>query len=119
MPDTRVHLDQAEHNERFFGSFDQTTYSDWAVTVLFYAALHYVDAFLAHAGFKYPGGHHTRDGLVNSVTQLRTISTEYFRLKNRSSSARYYSSRFPAPDVERSRNTDLENIKRHIRGLLP
>lgn len=119
MPDTGVHLNQAEHNERFFGSFDRTTYSDWAITVLFYAALHYVDAFLAHAGIPYPGAHRTRDGLVNSVTQLRTISSEYLRLKNRSSSARYYASRFTAREIERCRHTDLENIKRHIRRLLP
>lgn len=119
MPDTRVHLNQADHNERFFDSFDRTTYSDWAITVLFYAALHYVDAFLAHAGFTYPGGHPTRDGLVNSVTQLRTISSEYFRLKNRSSSARYYASRFSTREIERCRDTDLGNIKRHVRGLLP
>ena len=119
MPGTQVHLNQAEHNERFFGSFDRPVYNDWAMTVLFYAALHYVDAFLAHVGFADPGGHGTRDSYISSVAQLRVIHLEYFRLKNRSTNARYRAGRFSVAEIDRCRNTDLENIKRHIRGLIP
>src|SRR5437762_2448334 len=45
MPGTQDHLDQAQHNEQFFAKIDPSVNGDWAVTVLFYAALHYVDAY--------------------------------------------------------------------------
>ncbi len=118
MPRTPVHLSQADHNERFFHSFDRNIYSDWAMTALFYASLHYVDAFLAHVGIENPGGHATRDCFVNSWTELRPINREYFRLKNRSTSARYYARRFPTREIDRALNNDLENVRQHIRGLI-
>ena len=52
MPNRSAHLAQAEHNETLYSHLDQSapTYADWQVTSLFYAALHYVDAYLASSG---------------------------------------------------------------------
>ena len=118
MPGTPVHINQAQHKEEFFLSFDRTVYSDWAITVLFYAALHYVDAFLAHVGIRNPGGHSNREQYIQSRPELQPIYNEYSRLKNRSASARYYARRFSPEEIERCRNQDLENIKQRIRSIL-
>ena len=44
MATEQAHLRQAQHNEQFLTTFDPaiTPYLDWAVTVIFYAALHYI-----------------------------------------------------------------------------
>ena len=45
MPDFESHLRQAERNERVASHL--ATFPDWQTVALFYAALHYVDAYLA------------------------------------------------------------------------
>jgi len=49
MPSSLTHKQQAQHNEEFIASFDldATPYLDWVVTAIFYAALHFVDSYLA------------------------------------------------------------------------
>jgi len=119
MPNTATHLGQAHHNEQFFLCFDRRVYSDWAATTIFYAALHYIDAFLAHVGISDPGGHDVRDDLVATRPELVPVSRDYFRLKSRSRNARYYARRFPLQEIDTCRNTYLENIRNHIQGLIP
>jgi len=119
MPDLATHLRQAHHNEQFFLSFDRGIYSDWAMTVLYYAALQYVDALLAHLGILDPGGHDVRECHIRSRNELRPIHREYFRLKSRSRNARYYARHFRPEEIDRCRTTDFETIKQHVRGLLP
>jgi len=53
------HLQQAHHNEdlaRKLGSQPLEAY-DWAITVLFYCVLHFVDAYLLDRHNITPGGH--------------------------------------------------------------
>ncbi len=117
MPNTAEHINQAQHNEAFFNSMDQmdqSVYSDWAMTVLFYTALHYVDALLAQHGILGPGGHDVRDNHVARQSELRPISHLYFRLKSRSRNARYYCRRFNQAEIQRAQNQDLEGIKTHL-----
>ena len=45
MPQPTEHIAQAEKNERLYDSLLGTEFNDWAITGLFYAALHYVDAY--------------------------------------------------------------------------
>jgi hypothetical protein len=49
VPSKEDHLNRAQDNERLAGSLDLNSAInvDWAITILFYAALHYVDAYLA------------------------------------------------------------------------
>ena len=49
MPARDNHLHQAQHNEAFVASFnlDSTAYLDWAVTGIFYAALHFYNQYRA------------------------------------------------------------------------
>lgn len=108
------HILQARHNEAFYDSIDKNTYSDWAMTGLFYAALQYIDAYLATVGMVDPGGHGVRDQEVNAQAHLRPIANLYFRLKNRSRNGRYYCARFSVSELERCRNQDLARLRNHI-----
>ena len=63
MPDKAVHLAQARHNHEFFRTIDLDAYPDWALTVLFYAAVHYIDSKLAENAI-HPDNHNSRDGHV-------------------------------------------------------
>jgi hypothetical protein len=46
MPIPEKHFQKALYNEKFFNDIKQN-YTDWAITGIFYSALHLVDAFLA------------------------------------------------------------------------
>lgn len=118
MPDLAEHLLQARHNEEFFGSIDRGLYSDWAIIALYYAALHYIDAFLATVRILDPGGHAVRDPEIRQRPELQPISHHYFRLKNRSQSARYYCARFRQGELERCHRDDLGGIKAALLPLL-
>jgi hypothetical protein len=105
MPLKDDHIRQAQHNQTFCESFDKTSYSDWASTVLFYIGLHYVDAFLATRNV-HPGSHDMRDRLLAQVHELRNISRDYWRLKSFSRTARCNT----PPPFQPSDIANLENI---------
>lgn len=116
MPDMDDHLAQANHNAQFYHSFDRRSYSDWAATVIFYAGLHYIDAFLATQHID-PGSHDVRDRYITRLHELRQISDHYFALKNSSRTARYSPlARFPMQHLQELEQIHLESIKS---GLLP
>lgn len=118
MSDLADHILQARHNEAFYDNIDKNTYSDWAMTGLFYAALQYIDAYLATVGTVDPEGHGVRDQEVNARVDLRPIAKLYFRLKNRSRNGRYYCARFSVGELERCWNQDLARLRNHIAPLI-
>ena len=90
MPSTQSHLDQARRNVEFLSTIDRTRFPDWAIVVLFYVALHYIDAALAsQMPPVHPDRHQSRDNAVASSTQLLSIYDEYRKLKTDSFNARY------------------------------
>lgn len=117
MPFTEDHIAFAEHNEMFVDSFDldSTLYTDWVVTGMFYAALHYVEAYLAMLG-EQPEDHRARDSHVKR--HIPDIGKDYRWLKDYSINARYYGYRFSADDIRRNISPRLEAIKKHILDLL-
>lgn len=118
MPAKDDHVDQAKHNFDFFQSLDKETYSDWAVTVLFYTALHYIDAFLATQSI-HPGSHDIRDKYVNRVSQLKPLYPSYSFLKNHSRNARYSPpTSFTGSDVSQLESVHLRTIRTSIETLL-
>ena len=56
---------------------------DWAVTILFYSALHYIDAFLAGKNM-HPLNHDQRDEEVERNGSISNIYNDYRRLKDMS-----------------------------------
>jgi hypothetical protein len=64
MPSEDEHIAKAEQNEALFREFIAAgTNAEWAAVILFYAALHYVDAWLARSDV-HPRSHVTRRQLV-------------------------------------------------------
>jgi uncharacterized protein YktB (UPF0637 family) len=61
---------------------------DWAVTMLFYSALHYISAYQSSMG-RAAINHQHRDELIENNASLRPIYPDYRFLKDRSEQARY------------------------------
>ena len=90
MASSLNHLRQAQANEAFFEEIgaDSASSPDWAMTALFYAALHYAQAGFVHllqSGA--PSTHKDRRGVIR--TRFRSIADDYEKLYNASRSARY------------------------------
>ena len=118
MPTKQEHLDQANHNEQFYGSFNRADYKDWAVTVLFYIALQYIDAFLATKGI-HPGKHDTRDNSIQRISEIRSLWPHYRFMKDHSRTARYYPpTGFSMSDINSLETNHLQQIKVGVRPHL-
>lgn len=117
MPELDRHLPQAERNESAADAMATlpNRHPDWEVTMLFYSALHYVDAFLATRGL-HPRTHFERNDLLSNLTD---ISEYYHILFMRSMNARYHIYQFTPPEVDRIRNGAFRRVKEGILALLP
>ena len=123
MPSVSEHLEQAERNESLYKDLCRLftsvpNYTEWEVVVLFYAALHYVDAWLTRSEDIHPRNHAQRLGLVRTNNALRPISDEYRRLYRMSVLARYEMERPSLRETRRIEMNEFAAIKRHIRSLL-
>lgn len=119
MPSKNDHKAKAEHDKEFVDSLDLSTtpYLDWAITGLFYAALHYVEAYFATMKRHSPD-HRTRDSAIQRDSRIKTIYDDYNELKNYSINARYYMVRFAEPEVRKNLVPRLDNIRGRISPLL-
>lgn len=107
MPSKESHREQAEYNEQVAVSIRDTS-PDWAVTMCFYAALHWVEWYAKNQGDdleqqyqNYPSPHDRLIAYVLDIVknrQQRDLEKAYKNLKNASQTARY-----------------LENIKTNAR----
>lgn len=117
MPSKAEHRGKAEHNE-FFVSDTGNPFFDWAVCGTFYAALHYVDAYLATHNI-HPHSHAIRISHIQRDSRLNAIYVDYRELLNESRDARYEPTiTFVQADVNRVQHS-LEAIKRIILPLIP
>ena len=102
MAKSNDHIDKARHNERFAQDVRplNSDYLDWVITAYFYAALHYLEAYLAaNPVEKHPTTHGERMYYVASIFSSRSFN--YFSyLKDRSESARYETRTFSDQEVE-------------------
>jgi len=119
VPSKDEHLKKARGNERFAKSLALTEqpWIDWALTAMFYAAMHYIEAYLATKG-QHPKSHMTRDGFVGRESNLRRVFIDYQELKMYGLNARYEMVPFKANDVTDHAAKSLEAIKMHIESLL-
>lgn len=115
MPDKAAHLAKAEHNEDFVKDIGNP-YFDWQVVGLFYAAMHYIEAYLAKNNLHSPD-HTIRTSVVQKEQKLRGIYVDYRELLNESRSARYEAIVFGQSDVTRLQRT-FSRIKSHILPLI-
>ena len=89
---------------------------DWALVILFYAALHYVEAYLATVG-QHLRNHAARDSFVGRDARLRAIFSEYQDLKYYGYNARYEMQGFTASNVTDAAKS-FAKVKTHIKAIL-
>ena len=113
MPKPNEHLSWARQNETFADTLDADTQveANWAVTALFYAAVHYVNAYLVSRGLA------RQDHAVREASMRQPffdpVRTKYKRLKDMSREARYEIAPYCQRDVERAKGL-LNEIKNHV-----
>ncbi len=123
--DTKFHIGKAERNEQFFQSNNLRTspFNEWGVTVLFYAAMHYVDAILAQESrlppkWRQPHNHPNRNTGVAKSTTLGLIYNNYKNLYDRSIDARYTHISFPHGFLNNLETVSFEPVKRCVKTAL-
>ncbi len=122
MNTSAAHIAQAEHNEAFLQLVRGSAFpsGDWQVTLLFYAALHYVDAYL-HQLQPSPGIHPRRHGeRVRHVgLQLSpALAVDFLELQHCSEDARYDGRQFTPANVAALESAQFARIRAHIRTAL-
>ncbi len=119
MPKKEEHIDWAKHDRNFWTSIDldNTPFTDWVVTGMFYESLHWVEAFLDTKGYR-SGGHPDRlRNMLLFISDLGTIQADYNKLKQDSETGRYDCNRHTAEEA-RQFIPFVDNIKDHISQLL-
>lgn len=123
MATEQAHLQQAVHNEQFLATFDLviTPYLDWAVTVIFYAALHYIRAVAARYLFSNISTYGELDRMFERLQILRQnsgIYVDYRQLKDDSRVARYDMRKFSPQEVRDLRDEELSRIRQFVLSQL-
>lgn len=93
MPTKAVHLEIAEKNETFARSLDlkDEVQRGWSATVLFYSALHMIEAYFGNQRPPLHSiDHRTRDSNIGKDAVTKLVYDEYQELKNLSQAARYF-----------------------------
>jgi hypothetical protein len=92
--------------------------NDWVITMIFYGALHAIDAYAIEMLGENPRTHRYRNWLVRSDPMLSGISTEYLRLGELSRTARYNPLPEFSPSIVRQAFDDLEFIPQVVSETL-
>ena len=111
------HVKKALHNEAFIKQFKlpDSGFPDWAVTVISYAALHYIDAPLANNFAHYPQNHGERSSYIYRDEALRkNIRNDYEDLKNDGVEARYTNRIFAAQEIHKYILPSLDRVKAYV-----
>jgi uncharacterized protein (UPF0332 family) len=118
-PTVQDHLDQAQHNESFLNDFDllNTAYRDWAFTVVFYAAVHYIDAFLL-AKNQNPANHGQRLRAISQDADLSLYYKHYRHLYDDSREVRYECYRPSKDEVQQAITRWLNPLSSHVKARL-
>ena len=117
------HIRQAERNEAAYHHLDTTSgaFGDWQVTMLFYAAVHYINAYLERRSVRV-ASHDQRSFWVKTERGLRVVSSEYSELQDRGWESRYalvFFSREQARQLYAGDYRPFRNSIRNMLGLQP
>lgn len=118
MPSPREHIQWAVKSEAFGKSFflDDQLEINWSITLLFYSALHYVDAYIVSRG-RARYDHKSRAQSMEDPF-FDEIREEYKTLKDLSREARYNIAPLTKHDFKKA-DALLQRIKTHIARKLP
>ncbi|HET9406793.1 MAG TPA: HEPN domain-containing protein [Candidatus Sulfotelmatobacter sp.] len=116
MPNKPEHIAKAESNQKLADTLSRGAYLDWAVTLLFYSALHYVDAILAVSGVN-PETHTERGDAMGNNDTLKRIRPEYRTLETLSRNARYREMKIDPDDLQKARE-NFDPLCAHLRSRM-
>ena len=124
MPDSAAHRQRANENYQItthrLAINDTDVDRAWIVTAYFYAALHWVEAYLAtQAPPLHPRNHTQRKQLIAADPALSQIHPLYRELEDRSRDARYELRAFMVFEVETLRDRCLAPLRQYVAALLP
>jgi len=119
LPSRDEHVQKAKGNETFAASIrpENQTSIDWTLVVLFYAAVHYVEAYLAKHLAMHVRSHTTRDRYVGRESNLKKVFSAYGHLKFYGYNARYELDGFTVKDIQDAEKY-LATVKAQIVPLL-
>jgi hypothetical protein len=123
---TDRHLQTAERNRAIALAYLVTTApgvqpppNEWVAVIAFYAAVHYVNAYLWEIRRYAPPDHDSRNRLVTGDITLAPRRHEYRRLLNTGFRARYVPGfRLQEQDARDLIDGDLEMVRQTVRGAL-
>ncbi len=116
MAKHKKHLSQAKYNRKFYEDIKHT-YQDWAITGLFYAALHLVDAYLAQKGISVED-HKTRHRYLQMIKDLKPIYPDYRALYDHSVNARYKFVKLSTEEIVQAHDKYFVPLEKKITKLL-
>lgn len=126
MATPHQHKEKALHNERFLDAPELTggEFADWAVTVLFYSALHWMRALAAQEGYQIKG-YRTLGGIPGEEDVFRGTSIftpqayDWYRhLRDDSRDARYEMKQFSDSDFRELRQNFFQPFKSFVTSKL-
>lgn len=127
MATPQEHKAKALHNERFLDVPRLATgeFADWAVTALFYCALHWMRALAAQEGYQIKAYRSYKKGIVGEeeVFKGTGVFTQqsfdwYSHLKDDSRDARYETRQFSATDFRDLQLNFFEPFKSFVASKL-
>lgn len=126
MASVQEHKSKALHNEKFLGShkLSEGEFVDWAVTALFYSALHWMRALAAQEGYTIRSYRKSKGNLgEEEVFQGTGIFSQqsydwYRQLKGASRDARYEMTQFSILEFSDLRQSCFEPFKSFVTSRL-
>ena len=125
MGNDSFHIDKANRNLGFFTSsnLDSTSFPEWAVVVLFYECLHYIDAVLwkdtsLPIDCRNPCDHWHRKRAISNCSRLSAIAPVYLTLYDRSLDSRYTKLEISSSDYGKIKTRIAEPLRVALKGLL-
>ncbi|MGC9780920.1 MAG: hypothetical protein HZR80_16880 [Candidatus Heimdallarchaeota archaeon] len=113
MGDTQDHLQIAKKNQDFLIHTEKKIppFEEWGATILFYIAIHYIEAYL-YAKYEMDPSTHLRrlNILINNTTMPEDIIRLYQTLYNRSIECRYHNIRLSKANYLELKNNNLIKI---------
>src|SRR5262249_27748048 len=117
LPSEGLHRSLAGENESLAGLLLDVSPS-WSTVVTFYAALHWIDAFLASKIAAHPETHQQRTRYLSQLSELHVIERTYLRLRNGSEDVRYSGAHVSRRQAELLIRDQLGVIRSHVLGLI-
>jgi len=121
VPTAAEHIEKAQRNEEA-ARLIQASYPEWAVTALFYAAMHYVEALFFTQTTKRPLPKHYDSHAKRRIAireRASRIFNDYNTLFDDSWVARYEYEQFLSNDVDNLRDNEFEAVKSYVINRLP